>query len=154
MTVDWTNRFSRRFSSVTPFASAGIANTVSDTSFFIRPFSTLGIVGHFEGGATYDFSPAAWLGASAYAVRGAGEQRVVSKVAPPGRLVDSARSSDRIFEDVQEIVSEARIINDHGFSTWFGVSPKSEVNFYAGYSRSLGFAYNTVFFGVGFHIGN
>ena len=27
-TVDWTNRFSHTFSAVTPFASAGLANTV------------------------------------------------------------------------------------------------------------------------------
>jgi hypothetical protein len=155
MTVDWTNRFSRRFGSLTPFGSAGIANTVSDTAFFIRPFTTLGIVSHFEGGATLDLSPVSWFGASAYAVRGAGEQRVISKVVPGPRSdrIDGARAGDRVFETLPETVSEARIVNDHGFSTWLGVSPKSEVNFYGGYSRSMGFAYNTVFFGVGFNIG-
>src|SRR5262249_28125881 len=80
VTADWTNRFSRKFSSVTPFGSAGIANTVSDTAFFIRPFTSLGLVAHFEGGATYDISHRSWLGASAYAVRGSGQQRIISKV--------------------------------------------------------------------------
>src|SRR6185436_6359611 len=37
VTADWTNSFSRKFSSITPFADAGIANTISDTSFFVRP---------------------------------------------------------------------------------------------------------------------
>src|SRR5262249_42887732 len=38
VTADWTNRFSRTFSSLTPFGSIGVANTVSDTAFFVRPF--------------------------------------------------------------------------------------------------------------------
>ena len=66
-TVDWTNRFSHTFSAVTPFASAGLANTVSDTSFFIRPFTSLGIVSHFEGGAKLRVSQFIDVGTSAYA---------------------------------------------------------------------------------------
>jgi hypothetical protein len=162
MTVDWTNHFSRTFSSVTPFASAGLANTVSDTAFFIRPFSTLGMVGHFEGGATYAFTPAASLSGSAYAVRGIGEQRVISKVirdlpaaaavaATAVQRLDGERN--RVFETQPETVAEAGIINDHGFSTWFAVNANPVVDFHAGYSRSVSFAYNTLFFGVGFRIG-
>src|SRR5213593_3912685 len=37
VTGDWTNRISHRFDSFTPFGSAGISNTISDTAFFIRP---------------------------------------------------------------------------------------------------------------------
>ena len=37
VTADWTNRFSHRFNSFTPFGSFGIANTISDTAFFVRP---------------------------------------------------------------------------------------------------------------------
>ena len=164
VTADWTNRFSRRFSSVTPFGSVGIANTVSDTAFFVRPFSSLGLVGHFEGGATLDVSRALWLGASAYAVRGSGQQRVISKVikravtttsttpsTSPGR--GSSSSQARVFETQTETVSQADIINDHGLSTWFGVSPKPGVDFHAGYSRSVNYDFNTLFFGVGFHVG-
>src|SRR5437773_615429 len=50
-TADWTNRFSHKMDSFTPFGSAGLANTVSDTKFFVRPFTSLGMVVHFEGGA-------------------------------------------------------------------------------------------------------
>ena len=32
-TADWTNRFSHKMDSFTPFGSAGLANTVSDTKF-------------------------------------------------------------------------------------------------------------------------
>jgi hypothetical protein len=71
-TVDWTNRFSHTFSAVTPFASAGLANTVFDTSFFVRPFTSLGIVSHFDGGAKLRVSQAIDVGASAYALRASG----------------------------------------------------------------------------------
>ena len=37
--VDWTNIFSHDFYWALPYVSVGLANTVSDTSFFVRPFS-------------------------------------------------------------------------------------------------------------------
>jgi hypothetical protein len=160
VTIDWTNRFSRTFSSVTPFGTVGIANTVSDTAFFVRPFSSKGVVGHFEGGATYAPPGVLSLSASAYAVRGSGEQRVISRVrragaaaaAAPGRVISALRR--RVFEEATETVAQPEIINDHGFSTWIGVAPRPEVDFHVGYSRSVGYAYNSLFFGIGFHIGH
>src|SRR2546422_3061832 len=50
--VDWYNYIAVPLSRIKPFANAGVANTVSDTAFFTRPFTSLGVVGHFEGGAT------------------------------------------------------------------------------------------------------
>src|SRR5438874_2954383 len=78
VTADWTNRFSHRMDSFEPFGSFGIANTISDTAFFVRPFSSLGLVGHFEGGATYDISQHMSVGGSAYAIRAAGDQTIIS----------------------------------------------------------------------------
>src|SRR5438128_10035262 len=78
-TVDWTNSFSRKFSAVTPFGSVGVANTISDTSFFVRPFSSLGLVGHFEGGATVSLSRFVDLGGSAHGVRASGQQKIFRK---------------------------------------------------------------------------
>lgn len=79
-TVDWSNIFSHSFSRVTPFASAGIANTISDTSFFVRPFTSKGIVSHFETGTLITLTSHVSFGGSAYAVRAAGQQEIVSKV--------------------------------------------------------------------------
>ena len=152
VTADWTNRFSHKVSSVTPFGSVGIANTVSDTAFFVRPFTSLGMVGHFEGGATYEFLRVARFGASAYAVRGSGQQKVFSKV-KDSATSGSSGSGKNVFDNQHEIIAQADAVNDHGFSTWFGVSPKSEVDFHAGYSRSVNYDFNTFFFGVGFHVG-
>jgi hypothetical protein len=157
VTADWTNIFSTKVSSLTPFGSIGVANTVSDTAFFVRPFTSLGKVGHFEGGATYDLVPAVRVGLSAYAVKGSGQQRVISKVKRDTTATSEPSttrgSANRVFDSQMETVSQAGIVNDHGFSTWFGVSPKPEVDFHAGYSRSVNYDFNTLFFGVGFHVG-
>ena len=159
VTADWTNRFSHKFTSITPFGSIGVANTISDTAFFVRPFTSLGVVGHFEGGSTYDVSPLVRLGASAYAVRGSGQQRIISKVIKRSVLSGSSQvggkgnSKNRVFESQTETVAQADIANDHGASVWLGVNPTPEVDFHVGYSRSVNYAFNTLFFGVGFRVG-
>ena len=160
-TVDWNNNFSRKFSSVTPFGNVGIANTISDTSFFVRPFTSLGFVGHFDGGATVSLSQFVDVGASAYAVRASGQQRIISKIRKRQSTTTSPSSSgpgqgaakNRVFETSSETVGSADIANDHGVSAWLGVSPRSSVDFQIGYTRSVGYDLDTLFFGVGFRFG-
>lgn len=160
VTADWTNYFSRSFSSVTPFGSIGIANTISDTSFFVRPFSSLGLVGHFEGGATVDVSDLFRVAASTYAVRASGEQRIISKLIERKTNNSSALRErrlagrrNRVFEIETDTLVPADVANDYGFSTWFAVSPRSNVDFHVGYNRSVNYDFNSLFFGVGFRIG-
>jgi len=159
-TVDWNNNFSRKFSSVTPFGNVGIANTISDTSFFVRPFTSLGFVGHFDGGATVSLSQFVDVGASAYAVRASGQQRIISKIRKRQSTTTSSSSGpgqgaakNRVFETSSETVGSADIANDHGVSAWLGVSPRSSVDFQIGYTRSVGYDLDTLFFGVGFRFG-
>ena len=165
VTADWSNRFSHRFDSFTPFGSAGIANTISDTAFFVRPFTSLGLVGHFEGGGTYDIARYLRVSGSAYAVRASGDQRIFSKVVKRqsttsttspgtgGRGTSTSDNKNRVFETQAETLVPAEIADDHGVSAWFGVSPSSAVDFHAGYSRSIHYDFNSFFFGVGFHVG-
>src|SRR5215813_11915245 len=102
-TVDWTNSFSHNFSAVTPFANIGLANTVSDTSFFVRPFTSLGLVSHFDGGAKFSLSQFVDVAASAYGVRAAGQQRIISKIVKRQSTTSATASSsgtgkNRVFE--------------------------------------------------------
>jgi hypothetical protein len=164
-TVDWTNSLSRSFSSVTPFANIGLANTVSDTAFFVRPFTSLGVVTHFDGGAKLRLSQYANVGASAYAVRAAGQQTIISKIVPrkstaaapapasssPSKGNGNAKS--QVFETTSETVGSADLANDHGFSGWLSVFPQSGIDFQIGYTRSVGYDLDTLFFGVGFRFG-
>ncbi len=79
-TIDWTNLVDHSFGRLTPFGSVGVANTVSDTPFLIRPFTSLGLVGHFEGGAQYRVARAAGVGASVYSIVPSGRQTIISRV--------------------------------------------------------------------------
>ena len=159
-TIDWTNRFSHSFSSLTPFVSAGLANTVSDTAFFVRPFTSLGIVSHFDGGAKFNLSKFADVGASAYAIRAAGQQTIISKTfkdtsATSGTTGSASAGNGKSggFDTGRKVVGSADLANDNGFSTWFAAHASSNMDFQVGYTRSAGYDLNTLFFGVGFRVG-
>src|SRR5262249_3315754 len=141
----------------TPFGSIGLANTVSDTSFFVRPFTSLGLVSHFDGGAKFHFSQVVDVGASAYGVKAAGQQRIISKIVKRQSTTAATASGtgkNRVFETSGETVGTADLANDHGFSTWLAVRAGSKMDFQAGYTRSAGYDLNTLFFGVGFRVGH
>ena len=158
VTVDWNNLISRSFSRFTPFANLGVANTVSDTSFFYRPFSSLGIVGHFEGGASYRLHRSLSVGASAYSIVPSGDQKIYSRVtkrqnAAPSQPSDSTsvtgQGRARAFETTAVIVDDASLARDHGLASWLTVYPTSTVYLQTGYHRSVPYSLNSFFFGVG-----
>ena len=158
VTVDWNNFISRSFSRFTPFVNLGIANTVSDTSFFYRPFTSLGIVGHFEGGTSYRLHRSLSVGASAYSIVPSGDQKIYSRVTKPQNAAPSQPSDStivtsqgraRAFETTAVIVDDASLARDHGFATWLTVYPTATVYLQTGYHRSVPYSLNTFFFGIG-----
>ena len=160
-TVDWTNTFSRKFDSMAPFADVGVSNTVSDTSFFVRPFSSLGLVTHFDGGATFNIGPVVSVGGLAYGVQASGQQRIFSKVkksgsstTPPTSTQGSGSRVNRVFETTSETIGSADLADDHGVSSWVSLHAGSNADFQVGYTRSIGYDLNTLFFGVKFRFGN
>ena len=54
----------------------------------------------------------------------------------------------------QEIIGPAALGNDNGFSTWLTVRPSRTTDLQIGYSRSMAFQYNSLFFGIGFRVGH
>jgi hypothetical protein len=183
-TIDWTNTFSHAFAALTPYVSIGAANTVSDTSFFVRPFSSKGIVGHYEAGTVVTITPRVSLGGSAYGVRATGDQEIISKVieqpvaqsiaasaqqSPQGGVLSTVTkiagvgnalsgaepgAATAVFETQQQTLGPAAVANDHGFSTWLTVRPYPSTDFQVGYSRSQTYQLNSLFFGVGFRLGH
>jgi hypothetical protein len=155
-TVDWTNTFSHTFTSISPFASAGLANTVSDTSFFVRPFTTTGFVTHFDGGAKFALSPIAEVGALAYGVNASGQQRLVSKVLNRNAATTTTQVSgkNRFFDTTGQILGNAQLADDYGFSAWVSVHAGSKTDLQLGYTRSGNYDLNMLFFGIGHHFGN
>jgi hypothetical protein len=171
-TVDWNNGFYRVFGNrISPYANIGIANTVSDTPFFLRPFSSSGIVAHFEAGTTLSLSSLLATGASGYIIVPSGKQTIVSKVVerhteilpvrtlPPnsrGRGLGLAKQgpTERVFETVTEVVGTADLVSDHGFSTWLGIGPVKRFDLSIGYNHSQRYALDSLFWGIGFRIGS
>jgi hypothetical protein len=159
VTFDWNNFVSRSFSRFTPFGNLGVANTISDTAFFSRPFSSLGLVGHFEGGTSYRLHRSLSVGASAYSVVPSGEQKIYSRVTngqsnnfSPAASQAPGQSRARAFESTAVIVDAADLARDHGFASWLTVYPTSTVYVQTGYHRSVSYSLNTFFFGVGLQL--
>jgi hypothetical protein len=151
-TFDWTNHFDHSFSRLTPFLEAGIANTIIDSEVFIRPYTTLGFNGHFQGGANFDLWKFVSVGASAYDILPFGQQTVFSKVA--GKSGSASNSSHGgVFETSQQTTGSADIAKDNGYSAWIRANPNRYMDLQLGYTRSVHYALNSVFFGVGFNLG-
>lgn len=161
VTVDWNNLISRSFSRFTPFANVGVANTVSDTAFFYRPFTSLGIVGHFEGGTSYRLHPSVSVGGSAYSIVPSGDQKIYSRVTkrqnttttqPSDGSSMTGQGRARAFETNAVIVDDATLARDHGFASWLTIYPTSTMYVQTGYHRSVPYALNTFFFGIGLQL--
>jgi hypothetical protein len=156
ITFDWNNAIRRTFGPVTPFGNLGIANTISDTLFFVRPFTSLGLVGHFEGGATLSVTPNVGVSGSAYSVRTIGTQRIISRVVDrpfvrgPG---PGLGRNGRVFETTPEARVPEDLVNDHGFATWVDLNTQSDIVFNVGYARSFPYDYDSLFFRVVYRIG-
>jgi hypothetical protein len=151
-TFDWTNHFDRSFSKLTPFGEAGIANTITSSRLFMRPYTTLGFNTHFRGGATYDVWKFFSLGASAYDILPSGQQTVFSRVSHRSNAGTIAHG--RVFTSNQQTTGGADIAHDDGFSTWIDASPRPEIDMELAYTRSVHYDLNSVSFTIGFNLGS
>ena len=164
-TVDWSNYFEHSFSQLTPFFDVGIANAVSDTMFFIRPYTTYGVVTHVEGGARYRLVRGLSVGVSGFAIEPSGDQTVVSRLversgsrtttggSPTSGSRTSGSEESGVFQNTSVTRGTADIARDNRYSTWRQIDPATGANLYAGYTRSAHFALNTAFFGISFNLG-
>ncbi len=152
-TVDWSNYFDHSFSRLTPFVNVGIANAVSDTMFFVRPYTTHGFVTHVEGGARYKLLRGLSVGASIYAIEPSGQQTVVSRVVKGQGQTTSNRQNHGVFETANSTTGAAEIARDHGVSTWVQLQPARSFGLYAGYTRSAQYSLDTISFGITVNLG-
>ncbi len=149
--IDWNNRFDHSFGRLTPFLAAGMGNTIRDTAFFRRPFTTLGFNAHFEGGADVDVGHKLSVGASGYDIAPSGQQKVFSRIVGNGAA--GSQGKHGAFGSAHETVGTADLTKDHGFSTWIDADPNKVVELELGFSRSMVYDLNTVSFTVGLNLG-
>jgi len=152
-TADWNNHFDRTFGRVTPFLNLGVANTVPDTAYFVRPFTTFGLETHIEGGASVKIWRALNLRGSAYAIEPSGQQKVFSKLlhqtgGPPGT---PGASHGGVFQTSPETIGSADIARDHGVSIGADTNLRA-LDLAIGYTHSANYSLDTVYFGIGFNL--
>lgn len=153
VTFDWNNHFDRSFSRVTPFVEAGAGNTILDSTFFTRPFTTLGFSTHVTGGASFNVWKFVSVGASAYSIMPVGDQKVFSKLVKKGGTAKGSGSHGRVYETNNLTTGTSDIARDDGFSAWIDANPSESVDISFGYNRSIQYELNVVSFGVGVNLG-
>ena len=133
VTFDCDNHFAHGFDLFTPFLDVGVANSVPDTRFLKRPYTSLGTLAHFEGGTEMDLGDKFSISASGYYILpwGAQEIFVRGKKSSPGSN--------------KGCVSLTR---DDGINLGLDYNLTRFVDLSAGYSYSAYSVINSVSFGV------
>src|SRR5215470_12088198 len=138
--VDWTNRFEHAFYGLTPFFEGGLSNTVPDSVFFARPFTSLGAICHLEEGAEYQLVKHFYAGGSGYQIVPFGNQKVFSKLSGKGKGKNPF--------DASTVSTGNDLTRENGFNTWVGLEPSSIVRLEVGYTRSMTFDLNSFAFNL------
>jgi hypothetical protein len=152
-TFDWGNRIDHDVSVFTPFVDLGVANSITDTRFFQRPFTSYGKLAHFEGGTDVDLSHSFSLTLSAYDIAPWGSQTIISRVVAAGSSGNSGSvKHGRVFENSHVTTGTAALARDNGYTAGLSFSPRPYLDLDLGYSHSVVFALNTISFGVGVNL--
>lgn len=138
VTFDWSNHLDHDFGFVKPFATFGVANSVPDSRFLLRNFTSLGKLAHFELGPEFDLGDKFSVTISGYAIAPWGTQKTFERgnSGPGGG----------------EKTGTAALTRDNGMNLGFDYDLTRSMDVYAGYSRSAVFSANTFSIGVSFNI--
>jgi hypothetical protein len=147
-----SNHFDHAFGDFSPFIDAGVGNSILDTKYFHRPFTTFGYNAAFEGGLEYDpgkFS----FSASAYDVAPWGNQTVISRVFRCGSAAKcggSGSSHNRKGFNSSSVTSGgADLVRDNGFNAGIDFKPVNYLDLEFDFSRSVPLQLNSYSFGIG-----
>jgi hypothetical protein len=143
--VDWTNRFEHSFDRLTPFFEGGLSNTVPDSAFLARPFTSLGAISHLEEGAEYQLVKRFYAGGSAYQIVPFGSQKVFSKISGKGK-------GKNPFDNAA-VSTGNDLTRENGFNAWVAVEPSSIVRLELGYTRSMTFDLSSFAFNLRINVG-
>ena len=151
-TFDWDNRFEHGFDRFTPYFDGGLSNTVPDTVFLTRPFTSLGMVTHLEEGGGLELLPRVSINGAAYEIVPFGNQKVFSKLVTAGQTARGSGKNGRVFETAAE-TSGSGLTRENGFIASVGFEPSRFWTLEAGYTRSVTFALNSFAFDLRLNVG-
>jgi hypothetical protein len=146
--ADWTNRFSHSFSKFTPFVEGGLSNTVPDSAFSTRPFTSLGAITHWEEGADFEAVKHVYVGASGYEIFPFGNQKLFSRVANGGGKGKGGNAFDNAAQS-----SGTGLTRENGFNAWVAFEPTALWRAEVGFTRSATFGLNSFAFNLRFNVG-
>jgi hypothetical protein len=150
-TWNWGNHFEHGFNNFTPFVDLGVGNTINDTKYFHRPFTTFGYNAQFEAGAEFDAGKFS-LTASFYDVAPWGPQTVISKVfrcSSAAKCAANGKSTNRRGYTLASVqAGSADLVRDDGFNAGVEFKPVALLDFEVDYSRSVPLQLNSFSFGV------
>ena len=156
-TWNWSNHFEHGWGSFTPFIDGGVGNTISDTRFFHRPFTSFGYNASFEAGTAVDAGPFS-LTASAYYNAPWGTQTLYSKVFRCSSAVKCAAggtsTNRRGYTSASVQTGGASLTRDDGFNAGVEVKPRPYLGLEVDYSRSVPLQLNNFSFGISVDMGS
>src|SRR5260370_10408138 len=152
VTFDWTNQVAKELGRFTPFLSAGVANSIFDSRYQRRPYTTLGTLAHFEAGTSFDLGRSLTISTSAYDIAPWGAQKVYSRVVGKGSGGAQTSKHGRVYLDNAVTSGGSSIDRDHGFHADIDFNPWKYVDFDFGFSHSVYYQLDTFSFGVGFNL--
>lgn len=146
--ADWTNRFEHSFDRLTPFVEAGVANAVPDSQLFTRPFTSLGLITHFEEGGECELIKHFAVGGSGFEIVPFGNQKIFSKLVGKGQSGSGKNSFDQTAE-----ASGTGLTRENGFNTWIAFEPTPVWRVELGFTRSATFDLNSFAFNLKMNVG-
>ena len=152
-TWNWTNHLEHGWGNFTPFINGGVGNSVQDTRYFHRPFTTFGYTAQFEGGTEVDAGPFS-LSASLYDIAPWGTQMVVSRVyrcTSGTKCLAGAKTTNRKSYLNQNVsTGDASLTRDNGFNAGVEYKPAKAkyLDLEFDYSHSVALRLNSISFGI------
>jgi hypothetical protein len=160
-TATVSGRAETYISRFTPFVEGTFGNSLTNTTRYNRPFTTLGTVSTWTGGTGIDLTKKVSFEASAFYVQPFGDQKIYSHnmggaMGAGSGMGGSMGGSNgkRPFEQAAMTSGTASIAKDHGFSGDLGFSPTRRVSVDVAYTRSIAYALDTYSAGLSFRLGH
>lgn len=151
-TWNWSNHIEHAWGNFTPFIDGGFGNSVLDTRYFHRPYTTFGYNGQFEAGTEFDGLGPFSITVSAYDVAPVGTQTVFSKVFrcdTTGTCTKTTNSKDRHgYRSSSVTTGDATLVRDNGFNAGVEVKPLRYLDLEFDFSRSVPLQLNSFSFAV------
>lgn len=152
VTGDLTGQVAKELGRFIPFLSAGVGNSIFDSRYWQRPYTTLGDVAHFEGGTAFALGHSLTISASLYDISPWGTQKVYSRVTGKGSGSGNPSPHGRVYLNNILTAGDSSIDRDNGFNADLDFSPFKLVGFDFGYTRSVHFQTDIFFFSVNFNL--